>query len=298
MIDEKIRLYLEPNLGQCKKGYGQIRFCCPICDKGRKFNLEICVNEKSHRYKLANCWGCSLKGNIRTLLKSYATDESWRQDPDFKINFEDSYSFEKNEKQAEVEFPDGTMPYFLKKEVKEYLTIERGISEKVLHERNIMYCFAKDDKLYNHIIFPFYSNGKLIGYTTQNFETKKYKNFMKLDFIAYDEFINWEYPIVLTEGIYDCLSVPNAIPLLGINLSKTLLKKLKDKKIILAVDNNTEVPMELKIKMINKIKEWSAEVTTIFDLGEYKDLNDFHQKDSVGLQQAMFILFQLLNFIK
>lgn len=296
MIDEKIRIYLEPNLGQCKKTHGQLRFCCPVCDKGKKFNLEICINEKSPRYKLVNCWACSLKGNIKTLLKGYAIDESWKQDPE--LNTTSTVIFENDKNPVDITFPEGVMPYFLKKEVKEYLTLERGIPEKILKERNVLYCFSNDDKLYNHIIFPFYSNNKLIGYTTQNFDTKKYKNFMRLDFIAYDEFINWNYPVIITEGIYDSFSVPNAIPLLGINLSKSLLKKIKDKKVILALDNNDEVPIEKKIEIVNKIKEWSVELITIFDLEKHKDLNEYHQKDSVGLKQTMFTLFQLLNLAK
>lgn len=275
-----------------------MRFCCPICDKGKKYNLEICINEKSLQYKKYNCWGCSLKGNIRSLLRAYSDSQDWRMDAEFKIDNDVAAAYYNRNKKSddEIQLPDGTMSFAFHKEVKEYLTYTRGIPEKLLKERNVLYCFSKDDPLYNHIIFPFYEEGKLIGYTVQDFGTKRYKNMRNLNFVAYAEFINWEFPIIITEGIYDCFSTINAIPLFGINLSKELLKRVKDKKIILALDNNNEISIEEKLEIIKKLREWGASMIVVFELGEYKDLNEYYIADRETFIQQMLVLFNLLNF--
>jgi DNA primase len=65
----------------------------------------------------------------------------------------------------------------------------------------------------------------------------------KEDVIFNELFITWEEPIVLVEGIFDCLSVNrNAIPLLGSSLSdkSMLFKKIMHYKpdVILMLDND------------------------------------------------------------
>ena len=61
----------------------------------------------------------------------------------------------------------------------------------------------------------------------------KYKNPpMSKDTVGFELFINWKEPIVLCEGIFDAIAVRNnAIPLFGKFPSKTLVKRLVEKKV-------------------------------------------------------------------
>ena len=61
----------------------------------------------------------------------------------------------------------------------------------------------------------------------------KYKNPpMSKDTVGFELFINWNEPIVLCEGAFDAIAIRrNAIPLYGKFPSKTLVKRLVEKKV-------------------------------------------------------------------
>lgn len=293
-----IRKYLEPTLGKCKSSYYQVKFSCPEqgCDRGGKFNLEINTNPNSERYLIYHCWACGYSGRLPKLLKDYATDPSWKVLKEFEYQ---SYKKEEQSKpKPKVVFPEHTVPFYLNDLVCQYLLEERKMDMEVLYKRNVRYCFNPSDPFYNHILFPFYDDKKtLIAFCAQNFETKKYRNTGSLNFVAYKEFINPLFPIIITEGIYDALSVPNAIPLLGTNINHAIYRFCQDKKIILALDNNEEVSVDFKKQIIKKLYVYSARIVTIFELGAYKDLNDFWCKDKIELKARMRVIFELLNNI-
>lgn len=291
-IKDILQKYLSPTLGSSKNSYSQLRFCCPLCDSGKKYNLEINCNSNSSKYLLYNCWSCGYSGYITQLLKDYAINPLWKSLPEFK----GKQVFNKTEKEQKIlVLPEGTTPYYHNIDVEKYLTIERKIKDEELIKRNIRFCFHPESKFYNSIIFPFYNEEKeLIAFSSQDFKTKKYRNNGSLNFIPYKEFINPYFPIILTEGIYDALSVPNAIPLLGTNIYSSVLRYCQDKKIILALDNEEEVSMEYKKQLVKKIYTYGAKLITILNLYSYKDLNDFLLKDSEKLKFEIKILFELL----
>ena len=65
---------------------------------------------------------------------------------------------------------------------------------------------------------------------------------MSKDTVCFEMFINWNEPIVLVEGVFDAIAIRrNVIPLLGKFPSKTLVKRLvekKVKKIYIALDED------------------------------------------------------------
>ena len=55
---------------------------------------------------------------------------------------------------------------------------------------------------------------------------------MSKDTVCFEMFINWKEPIVLCEGAFDAIAIRrNVIPLLGKFPSKTLVKRLVEKKV-------------------------------------------------------------------
>lgn len=268
--------YLMPNLGVPKFTYNQVKFNCPHCDRGNKYNLEI-----STETLIFNCWSCHYSGHLSKLLREYAKNDSWKLISEFRNSYKQKIVG--NTKNSNLKLPDSLVPFYLNKDVEDYLVNVRKIDKNILKERKVSYVYSKEEYLYNHILFPFYdiTGTILMGYSVQNFETKKYKNFGKQIFVPYIQFINTNLPICLTEGQYDCLSVPNAIPLLGTGIPKVILEFLTHKNVILAVDNTVEENYQKEI--IDSLKKYSVNFIYKFNTDEYKDLNEFKQKDEANL---------------
>lgn len=296
-IKKIIQKYLNGSLGVPKVNFKHLCYNCPICDAGGKHNLEILVEENTGTY-IFNCWSCHFSGRIQKLLKEYACDSSWKVLKEFEYS---KYKQEESKiiNKPKVLFPEHTIPFYLNDATLKYLTEERRIDFITLTERNVRYCFHSENSFYNSILFPFYDEDKqVIGFCSQDMETKKYRNTGSLNFIAYKEFINPVFPIVITEGIYDALSVPNAIPLLGTNVNHAIYRFCQDKKIILALDNNEEVSIEFKKQIIKKLHVYGVKIATIFELEKYKDLNDFYCRDMPELKMQIKVMFELLNNIE
>ena len=101
----------------------------------------------------------------------------------------------------------------------------------------------------NRIIIQSYdADGKLNYFLARDIFPNskfKYKNPpMSKDTVAFELFINWNEPIILCEGAFDAIAIRNnVIPLLGKFPSKTLIKRLVEKKvktIYVALDNDAK----------------------------------------------------------
>jgi len=113
---------------------------------------------------------------------------------------------------------------------------------------NIGYC--ESGRYANRIIVPSYSKtGQLNYYTARdfyNYSKLKYLN-PKVDkskIIINELFINWSFPIVLCEGVFDAMAIKlNAIPLLGKYISPLLKSKLiqYNSTIYFALDSDAHI---------------------------------------------------------
>jgi DNA primase len=88
----------------------------------------------------------------------------------------------------------------------------------------------------NRIIIPSYDDNGLLNYFVgRSFmgDNMKYKNpNVSRDIIPFDWFIAWSQPIILCEGVFDAISIrTNAIPMLSKKPSKSLLRKVFEKKV-------------------------------------------------------------------
>lgn len=265
-----LETYLTIRLGEPKFSFQGLRYNCPKCDAGAKYNLEINIDRN-----IFNCWSCHYSGIIRKLFEDYATDLSWKSLSEFKFvgkNLGDVVQ------EKHINFPKETIPFYLNREINDYLINERGMKKNDLVLRGVSYVYSQNETYHNHICFPFYENNNLIGACLQNFETKKYRNLGKLDYVPYKNFINDLYPIIITEGIYDALSAVNAIPLLGTEINTSIIKYLNGKDVIIAFDNT--IDLDHFMDQLKKFDKLNLKSLIIFDLGEYKDMNEFYKKDN------------------
>ena len=110
----------------------------------------------------------------------------------------------------------------------------RGINETDIKKYKLKFC---DSGMYqNRIIIPSYDDNGLLNYFVgRSFmgDNMKYKNpNVSRDIIPFDWFIAWSQPIILCEGVFDAISIrTNAIPMLSKKPSKSLLRKVFEKKV-------------------------------------------------------------------
>ena len=263
-----IERYLFDRLGELKYSHQGLKANCPKCDAGNKFNLEINIDRN-----IFNCWSCRYSGFIRRLVEDYASDDSWRRLPEFQHHTEEHIVPVK-----EINYPKETIPVHLHRQAFDYLVGERGMSRRDLLRRKVSYVYSDDEVYHDHICFPFYEDGRMVGACLQDFKTKKYRNLSKLDFVPYKEFVNDLYPIFIGEGVYDVLSAVNGIPLLRTEVNDEILSFITGKDVILGVDNTVDLGhyANLLRKMAN------VRQLVLFDLKTFKDPNEFFMLDRKG----------------
>lgn len=180
-----------------------------------------------------NCWICGKDFSGRTLVKLLAHLFGPRS-PELEQYFAHLEELrgvvqEKPVQEFdEPELPSGfrslsvtsRSPYF--RQAMEYLD-NRGVGSDDILLHKLGYC--EDGDFRGRIVFPsFDSNGDLnfaVGRAFwPNIPSYKHGNFSK-DIIFNDYMIDWDEPIVLTEGPFDAIKAgENAIPLQGSNLSE------------------------------------------------------------------------------
>ena len=234
-------------VGTSLKGNEQAHHC-PFCHHHKK---KLQINLETQQW---HCWVCDSKGRkIQTLLKRLHVD-SKRIKKVYEIYGDDyivsstTTDEEKVELRLPSEFksllkkPKGLNPLY--KKVVQYAK-DRRISKEDIIKYNIGYC---DSGIYtNRIIIPSYDvDGRLNYFIARSVFTEerfKYKNRpISKNVTIFENQINWNKPITLTEGVFDALAVKrNAIPLLGKFIPKTLMDSIykrgvKEIKIILDKD--------------------------------------------------------------
>lgn len=255
----------------------QIKYNCPQCENELgmdpdKFNLEI--NFEKQAFK---CWACGQHGSIYSLIKKYGHQE-------FLPLFKSEKSEIVEEKKIEhLTLPTNLTSVFSIKEAYDYL-LSRGLTKKQIKERDIKYCYEGEYK--NCIIFPSYDiTGKLNAFVSHNLSTRKYKKRKSKDFKCfYESFLDRRSLIIVTEGIYDCLTVPNSVPMLGLGLDESLLDLLSGCNVLLIVDN--DVSKQVLDVLIEKLKTVCNVIHHSIN-SEYQDLNHYHTSDKESLRKEI-----------
>ena len=222
------------------KGYqmknGEIAFHCPFCNHHKK---KLQVNLETQKW---HCWVCNKGGyKIGILLRKLNAPREIIKQVLQHLDEYVSYSKDKEEvTKYEVSLPKHYKPLWVKTNDPLYRNAlvylkRRGIGVIEILRYSIGYC--NGGRYSNRIIVPSYdTDGKLNYFLARDMfpDSKfKYKNPpMSKDTVCFELFINWNEPIILCEGVFDAISVrKNAIPLLGKFPSKTLVKRLIEKKV-------------------------------------------------------------------
>jgi len=174
---------------------------------------------------------------------------------------------------------------------------KRGIGEEDIIRYNLGYC--SEGPYNNRIIIPSYdSGGKLNYFVGRDFYNSsfKYKNPpIPKDIIGFDLYINWSLPIILTEGVFDAMSIKgNAIPLFGKSILPKLQKKITEKRvnsIFIVLDGDA---FNDAIQMVEKFTDNGISVNFVKldgqdpnDLGYRKMIDKIHEAVPMNFKQIM-----------
>ena len=222
---------LDANLGYPQSRNGEFIYKCPFCNH-HKHKLQVNLeNEKWH------CWVCNSKGkkitsllrrldvdinHIKKISQIYKDNIYVKVENDTVINLQLPSEF----KSLLIE-PKSINPLY-KKSIK-YLH-DRGFTEADIIKYNIGFC---DTGTYGgRVIIPSYDSDNKLNYfiarSVYDDVTLKYLNpKVSKNVIMFENQINWDYPIILTEGIFDAMTIRrNAIPLLSKFIPKKLIEKI------------------------------------------------------------------------
>lgn len=279
---EKIYNILTAFLGESKQGrYSEscvaYEFNCPACaeekgvDSDGKHNLAVNLSITSPGL-VYHCWRCGetnhMHGSIVNLIKRYggaallkqyfeAIDEiknSGLYNPDLFTGETSTFKEDTFIKLPKT-FKKINLNYLKGGKLAQYLE-KRCITQDLIDKYNIG-CTTWDEEKYqdrNRIIFPSYDSTGFLNYWvgrdyTGSDKKRKYNNAMadKKDIICFEDKIEWDADIYLTEGIFDAIHLPyNGVPLLGKSLGRdyAIYQKLYQNagaNIIICIDADTEM---------------------------------------------------------
>ncbi len=265
-----------------------------------KFNLEY--NSKKKAFK---CWKCEpvYSGYVHKLVWDYGTKEDYR-----KLNVifpkETSRSFKDKVKRVKTdhqlitcELPKGYMPLGKKRNTKlyelawNYLVHDRKVNPSFIDKYQIGYTETGPRKF--RIIIPSRNTLGRFNY----YEARSYMKDPKIpyikpsgdevhknDIIFNENFINWDLPIYIVEGVFDMFRIPNSIPILGKEISELLVEQL--------LKHNCTVILCLDDDAIKKTDETCKLLTSLglnvffIDLTDYKKdiskIYEDHGKEEVA----------------
>lgn len=287
-----------------KRARDNYAFHCPFCNH-RKPKLEINMATNEDGKNPWECWVCQTKGRtIKSLLyqlklpKSQAVEilKFLPQGQQTIYNTEQSVELPKEFQLLAEASPTS----FVANTVKKYL-YERGLSDNDFIKYSIGYCTTGEYG--GRIIIPSYNASNQLNYfIARSFDGSffKYKNpEASKDVIFFENYINWDLPVVLCEGAFDAMAIKrNAIPILGKNISKSLYKKLVTsplKDIYVALDNDAR---DTAIEICEKLLKYGKKVFMV-DLKD-KDpsemgFNNFtnHIQSAEELDLSKLMLYKL-----
>lgn len=265
MINNALLGLIESILGRGElRSKGNYAFKCynPNCKshthptKNIKLEINLVPVKISHN-KIENkwaCWVCGVRGkSIHSLFRNLKLDISKYSDLNSILGTTKTLS----KKEVLAQYDDIALPKefqtFLNitksnivgRNALSYLLKDRKISFNDVIKHNIGYC--EYGKYKDKIIIPSYSEDGLLNYFVARTFIKNHPYPLDApkvskDIIGFESLINFDLPIIIAEGPFDCISIKrNAIPLFGKNISKKLQSKLYQnnvKSIYLALDED------------------------------------------------------------
>jgi DNA primase len=274
-------------LGEPQRSGSEYLFYCPFCKHHKK---KMSLNLEKGKMK---CWICDVAGPIGRLIKKFGNFEQrqkWRElTNQIEIsNFDNLFFNAKTEKEEEqvIQLPEefislcNTNASLTSVQAKNYLH-KRGIDKHDILRWKLGYCPSGDFE--ERIIVPSFNLEGQVNYfvgRTYSGHWRKYMNPQESKDIIFNElYVDWDEDVVLCEGVFDAIKVPNSIPILGSTLredSKLFMQIVKnDSAIYLALDPDAERKIE---KLIEALLRYGIEIYKI-PIKPFKDVGEMDKEE-------------------
>lgn len=226
-----------------KHAHGEYYWSCPFCHHHKP---KLAINVAKGAW---HCWVCNASGKkLLSLFRKLAC--SREQIAELATILQEDIKYVQTDNVvANLVLPKEYTPLWQPsnllsyKQALRYVT-SRGLTAGDILRYQIGYC--SEGMYADRIIVPsFDADGKLNYFVGRSLyeDGMKYKNPpVSKNVIGFENSINWNYPIVLCEGVYDAMAIKrNAIPLLGKTMPSKLVSKIVTENveyIYLALDND------------------------------------------------------------
>ena len=247
-----------------KRARDNYAFHCPFCNHHKpKLEINMATNEEGKNPW--ECWVCQTRGRtIRSLLYQLKTPRDQAAEilkylPKGVRTEYKGISILELPKEFQSLYSASTTSVVANL-VRKYL-YERGLTDNDFIKYGIGY--ATTGEYGGRVIIPSYSQSNQLNFfvaRTYDGNYFKYKNpEASKDIVFFENFINWNQPIILCEGVFDAMAIRrNAIPILGKSLSTSLYKKiitspLKDVYVALDTDARDRA-LEIAEQLLNQGK--------------------------------------------
>lgn len=299
-------------LGEPQRSGNEYLFYCLFCKHHKK---KLSLNLEKGKYK---CWICDAAGPIQRLVRKRGTFlqlQAWRElTGQVEIADFDSFFATKQEEVVEeqvIPLPEEFVSLCNRNtsltsiQAKNYLH-SRGIERGDILRWKIGFCHAGEFS--ERIIVPSFNLDGKCNYFVGRTYSKHWKKYLNppqsRDIIFNELMIDWDEDVVLCEGVFDALKIPNSIPILGSTLredSKLFGQIVKnDSAIYLALDPDAENKIEHLIESLLRygIEIYKIEIKPFKDVGEMSKEEFLRRKatsklikntDSLLLQKIMSI---------
>jgi len=280
----------------------QLQCECPHCTEKNggypdgKFNLEINTAKRMFR-----CWKCDeprFSGSLGKLIYTFGSGVDYEMYKSYAGVFQD-YVYDEDEKEyVQVKLPE-EMIYFSQMEVSNsehfeaynYLVNERKISRDIILRYRLGFCI--NGKYAKRIIIPSFDKNGDVNYFVGRYYGNDQKIRKKLPYlnpvadknaiIFNHGLVNWDSVVFIVEGVFEMLSLINAIPLLGKRLSITLFNKLKELKpdVIILLDPDAYKNSIELFYILQTIYVGCEERVKIVKLSTNEDLDELRRNQGV-----------------
>jgi DNA primase len=275
-------------LGEPQISGKEYLFYCVFCKHHKK---KLSLNLDKNKYK---CWICDAAGPIKRLIKRFGTftqQQKWREltgqveVTDFeKIILNDNP--QKPEEEQVIQLPEdfhslcNLNTSLTSVQAKNYLS-RRGIEKEDILRWKLGYCPAGEYG--ERIIVPSFNLDGKCSYFVARTYTNNWKKYMNpphgRDIIFNELFVDWDDDVVLCEGVFDAIKVPNSVPILGSTLredSKLFQQIVRnDSAVYLALDPDAESKIQ---KLIEALLRYGIEVFKV-PIAPFKDVGEMDKAE-------------------
>jgi DNA primase len=283
---KKLKILVEI-LGNYSVSGNEYLFKCPFCNHHKK---KLSVNLD----KGIKCWICDVKtSNITRLVRRLGTfqnQQDWRELTGQVEVSEFENILLRHEVKAEEEqvisLPDEFVSLCnrntsLTSVVARNYLANRGIDKSDILRWKLGYC--PSGKYENRILAPSFNLNGDVNFFVGRTYTKHWKKYVNADeskdIIFNELYVDWDDDVVLCEGVFDAIKVPNSIPILGSTLredSKLFAQIVRnDSAIYLALDPDADKKVE---KLVESLLRFGIEVYKVH-IAPYKDVGEMSKEE-------------------